>query len=104
MTGAPATPRLRRARAHVVIGLAFAALVAGTALTVATSPQPAAAATKRAACTSGSSTASTDKTVYQGTKESLDTHPVPKWWTDDKFGIFIHWGAYSVPAYAPPGQ
>jgi alpha-L-fucosidase len=42
--------------------------------------------------------------VYKSTKASLDTHPVPKWWTNDKFGIFIHWGVYSVPAYAPPGQ
>jgi alpha-L-fucosidase len=36
--------------------------------------------------------------------ESLDQHPVPQWWSDAKFGIFIHWGVYSVPAYAPPGQ
>jgi alpha-L-fucosidase len=47
---------------------------------------------------------SRDKTVYEPTLTSLDTHPVPKWWTDAKFGIFIHWGVYSVPAYAPPGQ
>ena len=25
----------------------------------------------------------------------------PAWYTDSKFGIFIHWGVYSVPAYAP---
>ena len=23
------------------------------------------------------------------------------WFHQDKFGIFIHWGVYSVPAYAP---
>jgi alpha-L-fucosidase len=28
--------------------------------------------------------------------------PVPNWFTDAKFGIFIHWGAYSVPAWAEP--
>ncbi|HEY4898310.1 MAG TPA: alpha-L-fucosidase [Candidatus Nanopelagicaceae bacterium] len=28
--------------------------------------------------------------------------PIPKWFTDAKFGIFIHWGAYSVPAWAEP--
>jgi alpha-L-fucosidase len=27
---------------------------------------------------------------------------VPKWFKDAKFGIFIHWGAYSVPAWAEP--
>lgn len=28
--------------------------------------------------------------------------PIPAWFTDAKFGIFIHWGAYSVPAWAEP--
>jgi alpha-L-fucosidase len=27
---------------------------------------------------------------------------VPEWFTDAKFGIFVHWGAYSVPAWAEP--
>ncbi|MEZ0165722.1 alpha-L-fucosidase [Kineococcus sp. LSe6-4] len=27
---------------------------------------------------------------------------VPQWYRDAKFGIFIHWGAYSVPAWAEP--
>ncbi len=38
---------------------------------------------------------------YQPTWESLDARPVPAWYSDAKFGIFIHWGVYSVPAYAP---
>jgi alpha-L-fucosidase len=25
-------------------------------------------------------------------------HPAPKWFTDAKLGIFVHWGPYSVPA------
>lgn len=33
--------------------------------------------------------------------EELDKRPMPQWWKDAKFGIFIHWGLYSVPAYAP---
>lgn len=43
---------------------------------------------------------------YQPTWESIDKRPTPAWFTDAKFGIFIHWGAYSVPAYAPvvPGK
>ena len=27
--------------------------------------------------------------------------PLPKWYDDAKLGIFIHWGIYSVPAFAP---
>jgi len=30
--------------------------------------------------------------------ESLDTRPIPQWFDDAKFGIFIVWGVYSVPA------
>ncbi|OGV69401.1 MAG: alpha-L-fucosidase, partial [Lentisphaerae bacterium RIFOXYA12_FULL_48_11] len=33
--------------------------------------------------------------------ESLDARPTPQWWREAKFGIMIHWGVYSVPAYAP---
>lgn len=38
---------------------------------------------------------------YEAKWESLDKRPTPSWWTDAKFGIFIHWGPYAVPAYAP---
>ena len=31
----------------------------------------------------------------------LKRHPVPEWFQDAKLGIFIHWGLYSVPAWAP---
>lgn len=30
---------------------------------------------------------------------SLSNHPVPKWYQDAKFGVFIHWGVFSVPAF-----
>jgi alpha-L-fucosidase len=40
---------------------------------------------------------------YQPTLESVKTHPLPDWYNDAKFGIFIHWGIYSVPAFAPHG-
>ncbi len=36
---------------------------------------------------------------YKSTWESLDTRPIPTWFEDAKFGIFIHWGVYSVPAW-----
>src|SRR5690349_23011668 len=35
---------------------------------------------------------------------SVDSRPTPAWWTDARFGIFIHWGVYSVPAFAPKGE
>jgi alpha-L-fucosidase len=31
--------------------------------------------------------------------ESLKNQSVPKWYQEGKFGIFIHWGVYSVPAF-----
>ncbi|HET7810593.1 MAG TPA: alpha-L-fucosidase [Steroidobacteraceae bacterium] len=36
--------------------------------------------------------------------DSVDSRPTPAWWSDAKFGIFIHWGVYSVPAFAPKGE
>jgi alpha-L-fucosidase len=38
---------------------------------------------------------------YEATIESLDRHPLPDWYADAKLGIFIHWGLYSVPGWAP---
>ena len=36
---------------------------------------------------------------YQANWESLKKYQVPDWFRDAKFGIFIHWGVYSVPAF-----
>jgi alpha-L-fucosidase len=41
---------------------------------------------------------------YEATWTSVDSRPTPAWWSDAKFGIFIHWGVYSVPAFAPKGE
>lgn len=38
-------------------------------------------------------------TRYEPTWKSLDTRPAPKWYDEAKFGIFIHWGVFSVPSY-----
>lgn len=38
---------------------------------------------------------------YEVNWESIDSRKVPQWFEDAKFGIFIHWGIYSVPAWAP---
>jgi alpha-L-fucosidase len=32
--------------------------------------------------------------------ESLQKYEAPEWYLDAKFGIFIHWGVYSVPAFS----
>lgn len=50
--------------------------------------------------------ASASAQTFQPTWDSIDKRPTPAWFSDAKFGIFIHWGTYSVPAYAPvlPGK
>ena len=41
------------------------------------------------------------KEIYQPNFESLEkVNPVPEWFKDAKFGIYFHWGVYSVPAYS----
>jgi alpha-L-fucosidase len=41
---------------------------------------------------------------YAPTWDSLDQRPMPAWYADAKFGIFIHWGVYSVPAWGTVGE
>ena len=41
-----------------------------------------------------------EKGPFKDTWESLGNFKVPAWYRDAKFGIFIHWGIYSVPAFA----
>ena len=45
-----------------------------------------------------------DETIARGpfkaSWESLEAYQVPEWYQDAKFGIFIHWGLYAVPAFA----
>jgi alpha-L-fucosidase len=38
---------------------------------------------------------------YQPSWNSLRTHITPQWFRDAKFGIYTHWGVYSVPACGP---
>ena len=37
----------------------------------------------------------------QPTNASFENRPIPDWYDDCKLGIFVHWGIYSVPAWAP---
>lgn len=40
--------------------------------------------------------------MYRPTLRSLRRHSLPPWFDGAKLGIFVHWGPYSVPAWAPP--
>jgi alpha-L-fucosidase len=52
-----------------------------------------------AAC-AGCTSSHPEKNKFEPTFESLEkANPVPEWFMDAKFGIYFHWGVYSVPAY-----
>ena len=40
-----------------------------------------------------------EKGPWKDTWESLSGYRVPEWYRNAKFGIFIHWGIYSVPVW-----
>jgi alpha-L-fucosidase len=44
--------------------------------------------------------AETAKGPFKPDWNSLENFRVPEWFRDAKFGIFIHWGVYSVPGFA----
>jgi alpha-L-fucosidase len=44
--------------------------------------------------------ASSQSQPFEPDWASLANYRVPDWYADAKFGIFIHWGVYSVPAFA----
>ena len=44
------------------------------------------------------------ETRYEPNWASLDQRPTPEWYLDAKFGVFIHWGVYSVPAWGKVGE
>ncbi len=72
------------AGAIVVMGLALG-LIAGMSL-ARRPPAPARAAGEPSG-------------PFRPTWESLQGFRAPDWYLDGKFGIFIHWGVYSVPAF-----
>jgi alpha-L-fucosidase len=41
---------------------------------------------------------------FEANWASLDARPTPAWFLDAKFGVFIHWGVYSVPAWGAQGE
>lgn len=47
----------------------------------------------------GARSSATFQPTFQPTWESLAAYRTPDWFRDAKFGIFLHWGVYSVPAF-----
>ena len=47
---------------------------------------------------SSSSASFNNNERYQPNWASLETRPLPAWYDQAKFGIFIHWGVFSVPS------
>lgn len=39
--------------------------------------------------------------MFEPSLDSVRSHQIPDWYHDAKLGIFVHWGLYSVPAWAP---
>ena len=37
---------------------------------------------------------------YQANWESLQNYTAPEWYEDAKLGFWVHWGVYSIPAFA----
>ncbi|MGH6873099.1 MAG: alpha-L-fucosidase [Rhizomicrobium sp.] len=38
--------------------------------------------------------------TFEPNLPSLNAHKVPEWYEDAKFGIFVHWGLFAIPAFA----
>jgi hypothetical protein len=38
---------------------------------------------------------------YQPSLDSIQSHPLPDWFHNAKLGIFVTWGLYNMPAFAP---
>jgi len=47
----------------------------------------------------GDAASSNELVKYEENWESLSNYEIPEWFSDAKLGIFIHWGAYAVPAF-----
>eukprot|EP01133_Synstelium_polycarpum_P014165 gene14165-16697_t len=40
--------------------------------------------------------------TYEPNWPSVNSRPLPSWYDQAKFGIFVHWGVFSVPGFADP--
>ena len=67
-------------------------------------PATAVAKWAKGASASKDITATYGMPTYNATSESVNEHESPDWFRDAKYGIFLHWGLYSVPAYGGVGK
>lgn len=49
-------------------------------------------------------TVSASAQKYSADWDSIDSRPIPEWFENAKFGIFIHWGLYAVPSFSPTAR
>ncbi len=78
-------------------------LLAVTPILLAQSPEPpssAASVARQVAKVHAANSNTARHPLYQPTWNSLARYQTPDWFRDAKFGIFLHWGVYSVPAFA----
>jgi alpha-L-fucosidase len=80
---------------HGAVVLAWAAAFAAATLAV----QPAAAENAKARAILKTVDTAVAAGPFAAAWPSLERHEAPAWYRDGKFGIFIHWGLYSVPAF-----
>ncbi|AUP78006.1 alpha-L-fucosidase [Flavivirga eckloniae] len=53
-----------------------------------------------ASCNNNKAKTDSKKVIFEPTWESLATHNTePEWFKDSKFGIYFHWGLFTVPEY-----
>lgn len=64
---------------RTLLSIFLIALLAVSCVTPSTDPQP------------------EEQKVYEASWESLQQYECPEWFQDAKFGIYAHWGVYSVP-------
>ena len=82
--------------------LLSALVFAGTSSLCAAAPVPSHSTTK--ALPAFRKPVRKDAKKYEANWASLDSRPIPQWYKDAKFGIFIHWGVYSVPSWGKKGH
>lgn len=77
-------------------------LTAASAISSAQSPQHpdlSAYVARQVAKVHAANSNSAHRSHFQPTWQSLAQYRTPDWFRDAKFGIFLHWGVYSVPAF-----
>ncbi len=97
-TATAATTTAAEATTKATTTKAATTKAATTTATTATTT-PALIATTDAATLAAAQPAPGSALRYTADWQSLQSYTIPDWFRDAKFGIFIHWGVYSVPEF-----